>query len=169
MKKPWTIGIHLSHKLIKHGYYYSNKTKRNKPVWIISGTFCIWVGSWRCDCLAIWVCYQLIAKPDNKKVAPPGPGPFANLWEHEGKSFLYIFDSELICTTTRQILRQECRHPDNCIVANGAEGLCVDTMQHTAYFVIYLYGFAVIRLMVIMIIVLHGQMYPSDRVGSLPR
>ena len=37
--------------------------------------FCIWVGSRRCGCLVTWFCYQMIAKPGNKTVAPSWPGP----------------------------------------------------------------------------------------------
>ena len=39
----------------------------------------IWIRSWRCSCLVTWFCYQLIAKPGNKTVAPPWPDPFIEI------------------------------------------------------------------------------------------
>ena len=43
-------------------------------------TFWIWVGSRRCSCLVTWFCYQMIAKPGNKTVAPSWPGPYISLF-----------------------------------------------------------------------------------------
>ena len=50
---------------------------------------CIWVGSWRFVCLQVvtWFCYQLIANPGKKTVAPPWRDPFwfdshLNLFHH---------------------------------------------------------------------------------------
>ena len=36
----------------------------------------IWVRSQRFSCLVTWFCYQLIAKPGNKRVAPSWPEPY---------------------------------------------------------------------------------------------
>ena len=43
------------------------------------------VGSWRCGCLVVWFCYQLIAKPGNKTGAPPWPDPSAQYAFFENK------------------------------------------------------------------------------------
>ena len=43
----------------------------------------IWVGSWRCDCLVTWFCYQKIAKPGNKTATLPWPDPYrTHQWPH---------------------------------------------------------------------------------------
>ena len=36
----------------------------------------IWVRLWRCGCLVTWFCYQLTARPSNKKAAPSWPDPY---------------------------------------------------------------------------------------------
>ena len=45
---------------------------------IIQHCIIVWVGSWKCSCLVIWFCYQLImiAKTSNKTAAPPWTDPY---------------------------------------------------------------------------------------------
>ena len=52
--------------------------------WCIPPQFClrkkglfIWVRSWNWGCLVTWFCYQLIAKPGNKKASPREPHALA--------------------------------------------------------------------------------------------
>ena len=41
----------------------------------------IWARSSRWSCLVSWFCYQLIAKPSNKRATPPWPDPYQyNVW-----------------------------------------------------------------------------------------
>ena len=39
-----------------------------------------WVRSWRCGSLVTWFCYQLVAKPGNKRAAPSWPDPYTFSW-----------------------------------------------------------------------------------------
>ena len=41
---------------------------------------CMWVRSRNCGCLVTWFCYQLIAKPGNKKAAVSWPDPCVNVY-----------------------------------------------------------------------------------------
>ena len=38
----------------------------------------LWVRSRNCDCLVTWFCYQLIAKPGNKRATVSWPDPYAS-------------------------------------------------------------------------------------------
>ena len=53
---------------------------------------CIWVRSQRCSWLVTWFCYQLIAKPGNKIVAPSRPDPY--IYEYSlGINSLWLSDA----------------------------------------------------------------------------
>ena len=51
----------------------NNATEPRKVCFFSIRVIFTWVGSGGCNCLVSWFCYQLIAKPGNKTVAPPWP------------------------------------------------------------------------------------------------
>ena len=55
--------------------------------------FIIWVRSRRCDCLVTWFCYQMIAKPGNKKAAPSWPDPYTCILKQSPTSGTKVVDS----------------------------------------------------------------------------
>ena len=85
---------HLTTPLLMHWSYHSLTQNHHIYCWVVqerhnsianalelrlsctNPTICIWVKSRNCDCLVTWFCYQLIAKPGNKRAAVPWFDPF---------------------------------------------------------------------------------------------
>ena len=55
----------------------------------------IWVKSRRCGCLVTRLCYQMIANPGNKTVAPSWPDPYIHIFAYEIPEILGLFDGSL--------------------------------------------------------------------------